>query len=114
MSFIHSTLGGLTSLFLRTSMFPHTSKCRLPNASSVPTAIAYFSVAKLDSPPDVGGTGVASGRYGCHVDPSATTMIQTGLANSPVPDAYSYLGIGMYACLRCPCMSSRTNTYSLT
>lgn len=67
---------------------------RLPNASSAPTAIAYFSVSKLDSPTGVSGTGIASGRYGCHIDPSTTTMIQTGLTNSPVPDAFDYLGIG--------------------
>lgn len=67
---------------------------RLPNAPSIPTAIAYFSVSKLELPASASGTGVASGKYGCHIDPSTTTMIQTGLTNGPVPDAYGYLGIG--------------------
>lgn len=66
----------------------------LPNASSTPTAIAYFSVTKLELPSGTSGTGLASGRYGCHIDPSTTTMVQTGLTNSPVPDAFGYLGIG--------------------
>lgn len=72
------------------------SSYRLPNAPSSPTAVAYFSVAKLDVPGDVSATGIASGKYGCHIDPSTTTMVQTGLTNTPVPNAFGYLGIGAY------------------
>lgn len=66
---------------------------RLPLSESKPTAVAYFSVATLEAP-QVGKNDHGAAPFGCVIDPSATTMIQTGLINSPVPDAYGYLGIG--------------------
>lgn len=40
---------------------------------------------------------LASGQLGMCIDPSSTTMVQTGLVNSLAPQVASYLDIGKVA-----------------